>query len=228
MLSDLFGHIGFDVADAEALRYYIIGHMAQSKRAAHILSVEQCALGIACALQLSDADNFGGADMPLLRQAALLHDVTKEFTVPEHIRTAFTFGVELTSEQIAGEKVLHSITGSLAAAYLFHADSRVSDAILNHTTGAAGMALMDKIIFLADYIEPRRRYADCVTLREIYESGRERLYAVNNYAGAPALLDSLMLTGLDMTVRGLLDDGKFINTRTVGAYNYFVKNTGIL
>ena len=55
-------------------------------------------------------------------------------------------------------KLLHSKTGAAIARDVFGVDEEIYLAINWHTTGRAGMSLLEKIIYMADYIEPTRDF----------------------------------------------------------------------
>ena len=108
-----------------------------------------------------------------LRIAALLHDVTKEWSPEEQIRVCRAEGIPLTDELIASPQVLHGLTAvkwiqqNLPA----YADAEVLHAISVHTTGDADMSVFDEILFVADYTEEGRVYPACQAMRQKLWSG---------------------------------------------------------
>ena len=64
-------------------------------------------------------------------------------------------------------KTLHAITGSLVAERIFGENKQVSAAIRSHTTGKADMSLLEKILYLADYVEPNRDFPGVEALRSL-------------------------------------------------------------
>jgi len=115
-----------------------------------------------------------GADVYKAELAGLLHDCAKEFSKAE------------LAEMVSGEEytpnTLHAVCAPVIAQekYGIH-DVEILSAIRWHTTGKANMALLDKIIFVADFIEPCR---DMITiLPEIRDVAFEDLtYAVYRIA----------------------------------------------
>jgi len=125
------------------------------------------------------------------REAAILHDITKKLTVEEHIRIFEERGLSPGSLENAGEKLLHSKSGALLAKSLFGVSDEVAGAIRWHTTGRAGMSALEKVIYLADYIEPSRDFPGVDDLR----------------AAAYADLDRALVMGLKMSVQDMQERG---------------------
>ena len=157
-----------------------------------------------------------------LRAAALLHDVTKEYTAEQHLRICAEKNIPLDADAIYAPKTLHAMT---AAAIIperfpeFSTDSVIS-CVRWHTTGREGMTLLEKLIYLADYIDMSRTFEDCVRLREFFMSAQPE--KMNEVERLSHLRDTLILS-YDMTVRGLLEEGLPVNGDTVRARNQLVR-----
>ena len=157
-----------------------------------------------------------------LRAAALLHDVTKEYTAEQHIMICAEKNIPLDADAIYAPKTLHAMT---AAAIIperfpeFSTDSVIS-CVRWHTTGREGMTLLEKLIYLADYIDMSRTFEDCVRLREFFMSAQPE--KMNEVERLSHLRDTLILS-YDMTVRGLLEEGLPVNGDTVRARNQLVR-----
>ena len=106
----------------------------------------------------------------LLRAAALLHDVTKEFTDAEQLQIFADHGVTLRPDEQASPKVFHAMTAALIIPerYPDLADAELLSAVRWHTTGRAGMTLCEALLYLADIIEEGRDFADCIALRHAF------------------------------------------------------------
>lgn len=196
------------------------------KRLAHTLAVEKecCALA---ALFSRFPTLFSEGDVMKLRVAALLHDVTKEKTLEEQLALCKAYHIDLTPYESATLKVLHSKTGAAYAKEHLHAhlgyacvDECIADAIFTHTTGAAEMSLMGKLLYLADYIEPTRIFSECIELRERFYTDIEAHASTEK--ALLAHLDAVILTSLDMTVCELVADGRLIDPHTVEARNALI------
>lgn len=176
-------------------------------RLTHSLAVEQEAYA------LGTLFDFDDERLNALRAAAILHDITKALTVTEQIDACEKRGISLTLDDIKSPKVLHSITGASVARELFpeYVDDTIYNAILYHTTGKNGMSLFEKLIYLADYIEPTRTFSDCVELRSyFYES---------DTLPTEKHLNKTLLLSFDMTLRNLLEEKHYIHLRTAEARN---------
>ena len=101
-------------------------------------------------------------------------------------------------------KLLHAKTGAAIARDVFGVDDEIYSAIFWHTTGKADMTLLEKIIYLADYIEPSRDFPGVEKLRKAcYED-----------------LDAGLLLGLDMSVEEMESMGNPVHVKTLEARDY--------
>lgn len=140
-----------------------VASVLSEKRMKHVLAVEDMAFRIGLLFYPNDCEMLN-----LLRAAALLHDVTKELADEEQIAILSDHSVKPLPEDLASMPTIHALTGALIIPERFpeFADERLIDAVRYHTTGREGMSLIEKIIFLADYIDETRTYPSCVALRE--------------------------------------------------------------
>jgi len=162
------------------------------RRISHVLGTEQEALRLA---------ERWGADPDKARRAALLHDCTKKRNLAEQLETAERFQVPLDDMERREIKLLHAKTGAGIAAAVFGTDEEITNAIRWHTTGRGGMTLLEKVIYLADYIEPTRDFPGVEELRRVcYED-----------------LDAGLLLGLEMTIREMESRNAPIHPKTLEA-----------
>ena len=118
------------------------------KRFVHTLSVAGTAASLAMCY---------GADLEKAEMAGLLHDCAKCIDVRKMQRLCEKAGLEVSSYERNSSSLLHSKAGSVLAAEKYGCtDPDILNAIRYHTTGRPGMSLLEKIIFVADYIEPGR------------------------------------------------------------------------
>ena len=127
------------------------------KRIPHVLGTEQEAIRL--------AERYG-ADVDKARTAALLHDCTKKLGMEEQLELCRRFGIQLDELEQRALKLLHAKTGAAIAKEVFGVDEEIFRAIWWHTTGHAGMTLLEKILYLADYIEPSRDFPGVDALRK--------------------------------------------------------------
>ncbi|MCD8018330.1 MAG: bis(5'-nucleosyl)-tetraphosphatase (symmetrical) YqeK [Clostridiales bacterium] len=131
--------------------------LLSEKRYEHTLGVEYTAACLAIRY---------GADMDKAALAGLLHDCAKYLSADDKIRYSKRFGMPISEYERKNPELLHAKLGACFA----HAKYGVSDpeilsAITWHTTGKPNMSLMDKILYIADYIEPNRCQAS--NLKEV-------------------------------------------------------------
>ena len=136
------------------------------------------------------ADRFG-ADREICARAAILHDVTKALRGSEQLQLCDSYGILITDEERQDPALLHSITGAEAAARVFGESEAVCSAIRWHTTGRPNMTTEEKIVYLADCIEPTRSYPGVEETR----------------AAAARDLDEALLLGMQGTLNDLLSRG---------------------
>ena len=122
------------------------------KRFVHSIGVEYTAACLAMTY---------GYDVEKARIAGLLHDNAKCFTEEEKLKKAKKFGISINSSEYANPDLLHGKLGAYYAKEKFGIkDQEILDSIIYHTTGRPKMTLLDKIIYVADYIEPNRKMLD--------------------------------------------------------------------
>ena len=183
-------------ADLKHLTLYQLRPVALSylkyKRIPHVLGTEQEAIRL--------AERYGG-DVEKARVAALLHDCTKKLDMEEQLALCRHYGIELDELEQKALKLLHAKTGAAIARDVFGVDEEIYHAIWWHTTGHANMTLLEKIIYLADYIEPSRDFPGVDKLRKVcYED-----------------LDKGLLLGLDMSIQEMTEMGNPVHRATVEA-----------
>lgn len=168
------------------------------KRMPHVLGTEQEAVRL--------AERYG-ADVTKARIAALLHDCTKKLDMDEQLALCKKYHIPLDELEQKALKLLHSKTGAAIARDVFAVDDEVYNAILYHTTGKPDMTLLEKIIYLADYIEPTRDFPGVEELRRtVYED-----------------LDRGLLLGLTMTIQEMEELGNPVHHMTRDARDYLMK-----
>ena len=148
-----------------------------------------------------------GGDETQARIAALLHDCTKKLELPEQLALCKQYGIELDALEQRALKLLHSKTGAAIARSVFGVEDAVYDAIWYHTTGKPDMTRLEKILYLADYIEPSRDFPGVGELRKaVYED-----------------LDHGLLLGLSMTIQEMEEMGNPVHHQTRDARDYLLK-----
>lgn len=180
------------------------------KRYSHTLQVKK------------EAEKLAGIYLPeeknRLAAAALLHDITKKDDTKKQLQYCEEFGIIIGGNELLSPSVFHAMTGSCLAARDFpdYTDREIISGVRWHTTGHDGMTVFESLIFLADYIEESRTFDDCVRVRKYFydrsAAGEDRF----------TVLRDTMIYALDLTVRGLLEEGGIIDVNTVCARNFYV------
>ena len=162
------------------------------KRIPHVLGTEQEAIRL--------AERYGG-DVEKARVAALLHDCTKKLDMPDQLALCRQYGIQLDELEQKALKLLHAKTGAAIARDVFGVDDEIYNAIWWHTTGHAHMTLLEKVIYLADYIEPSRNFPGVDKLRAVCYKD----------------LDEGLLMGLEMTIEEMTEMGNPVHHATIEA-----------
>ena len=171
--------------------------MVRAKRIPHIKGTEEEAVRLA---------KHWGVDETTARRAAILHDCTKYLNLEEQLDLCCRYGVELDELEQRAVKLLHSKTGACIAKYVFGEDEQVYQAIFWHTTGKADMSMLEKVIYLADYIEPTRDFDGVEPLRRLaYED-----------------IDKALLMGMDMTIEEMKQRGNPVHRNTQAARDWLL------
>lgn len=187
--------------------------LMSDKRYAHTCAVERMAARL--------GELYCPDQIPALRAAALLHDITKEESLENQLHLCEKFDIMVTAEHKLAPKTFHAKTAAakIPSEFAEFASETVIGAVRWHTTGRAGMTLTEQIVYLADYIDDTRKFIDCVRLRELFWS--VDVAAMDETARLAHLRDVLIVS-FDMTIQGLLEDGAPISEDTVLARNWLL------
>jgi len=145
-----------------------------------------------------------GCDKIKARMAGILHDIAREVPVDELLQRAQAFGIVVNDMEKAEPILLHAPLAAKLAQINFQIhDIEILQAILLHTTGGPHMSLLDKIIYLADVIEPGRNGSDLEELRTM----------------AYIDLDKAMLMALDQSISYIVARSGLLHPATIEARN---------
>ena len=163
-------------------------HYLGGKRLLHTLNVGYLSAHL--------ADVFG-CDKDKALIAGALHDCAKELPIEQQLELAKKYSGDLFTEK----KLLHSPAGAtFAKEQLGIEDKEILDAICYHTTGKGDMSTLEKIVYLADKIEPSRNYTDLTPIREAAEKDLEGAMRMT----AAAVRDKFVSQGRDIHPMTLL------------------------
>lgn len=143
--------------------------------------------------------NRFGADPVKADLAAILHDVCKYWPVQQQAQVIRDQGLQ-TDLLDYDKELWHAHAGAIIARAEFGIeDGEILDAIRYHTSGREQMTLLDKVVCLADYMEPGRDFPAVHNIREIAEHNLERA----------------LIAGFDSTLEFLIQNGKRIYPLTI-------------
>ena len=173
----------------------VVVSLLKPNRVAHVLGCRDTAKEMA---------KTWGVDETDAARAGLLHDITKALSGPLQLAVCRTYGKALSDFSSHNPKTLHALTGSLVADRIFGENPAVVAAICSHTTGKADMNTLEKIIYVADYMEPNRDFPGVDKLRHL----------------AYTDLDGALKMGLEMTIALLKEQGREISPESQEAINW--------
>ena len=169
------------------------------KRVPHVLGCRDTAARLA---------KIWGVDPEIAARAGLLHDITKALDGPLQLTLCDEYGTILDDFSMKYPKTLHALTGSLVAERIFGESPEIVAAIRSHTTGKANMTTLEKIIYIADYMEPNRDFPGVEKLRHLAETD----------------LDAALKCGLEQTLEHLKKQGSRVSPETQEALAWLTEN----
>lgn len=170
--------------------------MLKPKRVPHVRGVE------------SEAERLArrwGTDPELAAEAGILHDITKKLDLNQQLLLCEKYGIITDELERTNEKLLHSKTGAAVARDRFGVCDEVYQAIFWHTTGKPDMTMPEKVLYMADYIEPTRDF-----------DGVERLRAL-----AYEDIDAAMELGLRMSLEDVVSRGNRPHKNSAAALEWY-------
>ena len=173
----------------------IVIRLLNPNRVAHVLGCRDTAVKMAA---------HWGENVTDAARAGILHDITKALDGPLQLTLCAAYGKILSDFSRKYPKTLHALTGSLVAERIFGENEAVVTAICHHTTGRANMGLLEKIIYVADYMEPCRNFPGVEKLRELAYSD----------------IDAALKLGLEMTLEHLARQGNEVSAESREALEF--------
>lgn len=145
-----------------------------------------------------------GADVEKARLAGILHDIMKDTAPEEQLKILTDSGIILTDAQRRNRKLWHALSG---AVYLREKlgieDREIVEAVECHTSGKGNMTLLDKVLFVADYISADRDYPGVEEMRRLADQS----------------LEEAMVEGIRYTVDELMGQNLPVAAESIEAYN---------
>ena len=150
-----------------------------------------------------------GEDQLKAETAGILHDITKELKYENQLQIVESGGIILDDVCKKSPQLLHAVTGMVYCRdTLGITDPDILNAIKHHTTARANMSLLEKIIFIADFISDERDYPDVDVMRAECEKS----------------LEDGMSYGLGFVIPDLVARKRAIHPDALAAYNELVLN----
>ena len=172
------------------------------KRLAHSISVSETAVAL--------AEKYG-EDIEKARIAGLVHDLAKDMKDEDLIKLALEHEIVIDEVCLSSPTILHGLVGSIIAREVMGiVDEEILQAICYHTTGRKNMSTLEKIIYIADYIEPLRKF-----------QGVEEVRALCNVD-----LDAAVLLSLESSIIYVIDQKQLLHTDTIDARNCLINKHG--
>ena len=167
----------------------------ETKRYRHVLSVRDMAVELA---------GKYGADLQKTNLAALLHDCAKWMDTRQLFEAVADYEIQLDEFEQISASLLHALVGAELAIDIFSiGDEEILSAVRSHTKGNGAMTLVDKLLFVADFAEPKRSYPEAAAVRKI----------------AMQDLNQAVFEVARIKIANLLDKGLVIHPDTIAVYN---------
>ena len=168
----------------------------EPQRIAHVVGCESEAVMLA---------KTWGEDPDTAATAGILHDITKKYRGEEQLNLCRKYGIVFDEAEAKNTAILHARTGAAMARELFHVSEEIQDAIRWHTTGKPDMTTLEKILYLADFIEPTRDFPGLDELRGL------------SYKN----LDDAMALALSLSMGDIRRRGHEVYKDTLDAYRWY-------
>jgi len=182
--------------DKEMLNYLQIN--LKESRLKHSLSVSDTAVTLA---------TIYGQNIEKARIAGLVHDCAKNMTDAQLVKVAMEYKIDIDEIYKQNPSILHGLVGSIIAKTVMGIlDQDILSAIRYHTTGRRNMSILEKIIYIADYIEPLRKFNGAEQLRNLSKID----------------LDAAIIQSLENTIKYVISQKGLLHIDTIDARNYLL------
>lgn len=176
----------------------------KESRLRHSISVSETAIELA---------TIYGQNIEKARIAGLVHDCAKNLADDQLIKIATEHKIELDEVSKQSPQIIHGLVGSIIARDLMKIyDEDILNAINYHTTGRKNMSILEKIIFISDYIEPLRKFSGIEEEKSLEEL--RILSRVN--------LDAAVIMSLENTIKYVIRQKQLLHIDTINARNYLL------
>lgn len=182
--------------------FFVIKELLTEKRFRHSLNVAYEAMKLA---------KKYGANIEKAFTAGLLHDIMKDTPLNKQLNIILKSGIKLTETELESPKIWHQISGAAYIKnYLKLDDEEIISAVRYHTTGRANMTLLQKCVYIGDYISSDRCYEGVDEMRKI----------------AYINIDMATFEGERFTILDNVGKKRLISEDSIKAYNYLLAKLG--
>lgn len=173
-------------------------HNLKTKRYDHSLSVRNTSIELA---------KLYNEDVEKAKIAGLVHDCAKNMSDEKILDIALNYNLKVDEISKESPQLLHgAVAAVIAKEKMGIQDEDILNAVAYHTTGRKNMSQLEKIIYLADYVEPLRDFPGVEELRKIsYEN-----------------LDKALLLSFNNTIKFVLEKGQLIHLDTIKGRNFII------
>lgn len=171
----------------------------KEKRFNHSINVRDTAVKLA---------KIYGEDIEKAKIAGLVHDCAKNMSNEEILDISKKNGYNIDEVCENMPSILHGYVGAYVAKNIMKIENNdILNAITYHTTGKKNMTLLEKIIYISDYIEPLREFPEVDQLREVaYNEG----------------INKALILSFNNTIKYIVSKGQLLHKDTVDARNYIL------
>ena len=139
--------------------------------------------------------------------AGLVHDCAKNLDNDEIINLVKEKGYVIDEVSQNSPELLHGLAGAIVAKDIMGIrDEDILNSIIYHTTARENMSLLEKIIYIADYVEPSRNFLGVEELRKVVNED----------------LEEALILSLDNSINYVISKGKLLHLDTIKARNYLL------
>ena len=150
-----------------------------------------------------------GEDVEKAKIAGIVHDCAKNMQDEELIKICLEHGMDISDVYKESPQLLHGAVGAIIANELMEIyDKDILNAISYHTTGREEMSLLEKIIYISDYIEPMRNFPGVEAIRDM----------------AFKDLDIALLKAFDNTIKFVINNEELLHPHTILGRNYIIRH----
>ncbi len=175
------------------------------------LTPKRFAHSLAVSAQAEHLARRYGANSDKARVAGLLHDILKDTDPDSQLQILQDFDILLDTVEQGSHKLWHARSGAVFMEHILGiTDEDMLNAVRYHTTGRAGMSLLETILYLADFTSADRDYPDVEVLRALTEED----------------LDKAMHYAVKYTIDDLRESGRQVHPNTLACYEEILERLG--